>query len=129
MPTINRFEDIEAWQKGRELTRLLYQVTADPRFDRDRSLRDQLRRASVSILSNIAEGFERGGNREFRQFLSQAKGSSGGIKVQLYVALDAKMISEEQFDDLYSLATDVGRLVGGFVRYLSDSEIKGPKYR
>ena len=80
-------------------------------------------------MSNIAEGFERSGDKEFRQFLSLAKGSAGEVKAQLYVALDARFLSQEQFDQLYSLATETGRLIGGFMRYLTDSGYKGSKFK
>lgn len=82
VPSLERFEDIEAWKKARELTRLIYQVTQIGEFRRDFGLRDQLRRASVSIMSNIAEGFERGGDKEFTQFLALAKASAGEVRSQ-----------------------------------------------
>ena len=129
MAEIKKFEDIEAWQKGRELTRLIYAVTGSGDFARDFGLKDQMRRAAVSIMSNIAEGFDRGGNREFIQFLSVAKGSAAEVQAQLYVALDAGYINRDHFKNLYDLAGDVGRLIGGFMRYLSNSEHKGSKYR
>ena len=129
MAQINRFEDIEAWRKGRELARQIYQITSYESFSRDFGLRDQIRRAAVSILSNIAEGFERGGDREFRQFLSLAKGSTGELRAQLYVALDAGFVSQEQFEHLHALAVETGRLIAGFMRYLADSDLRGSKYR
>jgi four helix bundle protein len=129
MPTITRFEDIESWQKARELTREIYALTIQAPFSRDYSLRDQIRRASISVMSNIAEGFERDGNREFAQFLSTAKASVGEVKSHLYVALDVKWISEESFRRLYALAEDTSRLLGGFLRYLEDSALRGAKFR
>ena len=119
MAKIEKFEDIEAWQKARELTNAIYTVTKSGPFSRDFGLRDQIQRAAVSVMSNIAEGFERGGDIEFRRFLSIAKGSAGEIKAQLYVALDAGLIDKEQFDSLYEMATNTGNLIGGFMRYLS----------
>jgi four helix bundle protein len=83
MSTIERFEDIEAWKLARKLTSLIYEVSAARDFSRDFALRDQIRRASISIVSNIAEGFERDGDREFLQFLSVAKGSCGEVRAQL----------------------------------------------
>ncbi len=80
-------------------------------------------------MSNIAEGFERGGNREFIQFLAQAKGSAGEVKCQLYVALDAGFISSQEFEHCYGLAAESGRLVGGYMKYLGESEYKGSKYK
>ncbi len=121
MATINRFEDIDAWKKAREMARLIYRVTTTGQFARDFGLRDQIRRASVSVMSNIAEGFERGGDKEFRQFLAYAKGSAGEFKAQLYVALDAGYLPQEQFERLYVLATETGKLIGGLIRYLRGS--------
>ena len=86
MATIEKFEDIEAWQKARELTREVYAASNTWLFAKDYGLRDQIRRAAVSIMSNIAEGFERGGDKEFGQFIAQAKGSSAEVRAQLYVA-------------------------------------------
>ena len=122
-----RFEDIEAWRRERELTRRIYQVTSQATFSRDFALRDQMRRAAVSILSNIAEGFERGGDKEFRHFLSMAKGSAGELKAQLYVALDTGFLSQEEFDELYALAAETGRLIGGFMRYVTAPDVKNSK--
>lgn len=118
MATIERFEDIDAWKKARELTHRVYTVSNDGPFSRDFGLRDQMRRAAVSVMSNIAEGFERGGDVEFKRFLSIAKGSAGEVKAQLYVALDAALISRDQFDALFKMATETGNLIGGFMRYL-----------
>ena len=129
MATISKFEDIEAWRKGRELTRLVYRLSARGNFARDFALRDQMRRAAVSVLSNIGEGFERGGDKEFRQFLALAKGSTGELKAQLYVALDAGFLSQAEFDEAYAIATDTGRLIAGFMRYLGKSAVTGIKYR
>ena len=128
MGMIRKFEDIEAWQKAMELTRQIYTLSGSGQFARDFGLRDQIRRASVSIMSNIAEGFGRGGNREFIQFLSTAKGSASGVQAQLYVALDANHINGEQFQSLYALTQSVGNMIGGLIRYLNKSEIKGIKY-
>lgn len=126
---LQRFEDITAWKKARELTPAIYTVTANGALARDFGLRDQIRRASVSIVSNIAEGFDQDGNREFEHFLTLAKGSTGEVKAQLYVALDAGFLSEGEFDHLYALASETGQLIGGFIRYLRQSEYKGSKFR
>jgi four helix bundle protein len=112
MSAITRFEDLDAWQRGRELSRLVYRLSAQGEFARDFALRDQMRRAAVSVLSNIAEGFERDGDKEFRQFLSQAKGSVGEIKAQSYVALDAGFISQQQFREMHELTVRTGSLMG-----------------
>lgn len=128
MSGFQRFEDIEAWQKARELTKQIYALSNDGKFARDFGLRDQIRRASVSIMSNIAEGFGRGGNKEFMQFLSTAKGSASEVQAQLYVALDANYINQEQFKQLYDLTQSTGNMIGGLIRYLSKSDFKGVKY-
>ena len=124
---INRFEDIESWKKARLLTQQIYQVSVAGLFSRDYGLRDQIRRASVSIMSNIAEGFERDGNKEFAQFLSIAKGSVGEVKSQFYVALDAGFIDQVQFTNLYGQADETGKLIGGFRNYLQQSDFRGRK--
>lgn len=110
---IRRFEDLIAWQKARDLTKGVYLLTAATAFSKDFGLRDQIRRAAVSIMSNIAEGFERAGRAEFHQFLVIAKGSCGEVRSQLYVALDAGYVTREQFDKVRSEAEEVGRVIGG----------------
>jgi four helix bundle protein len=129
MAKIERFEDIEAWKKARELTKVIYELTSQGKIAADFSLRDQLRRASVSIMANIAEGFEREGNKEFRQFLAMAKGSVGEVKSLLYVALDAGLTSAEQFHRISTLADEASRLLAGFLRYLKASNKKGSKFQ
>ena len=129
MATFTKFEDIESWQKGRELTRRVYKVSTKPRFARDFGLRDQIRRASVSIMSNIAEGFDRSGRAEFIQFLATAKGSAAEVKCQLYVALDQTYIDEAEFNDLSTLAEETSRMIGGLMKYLRSSSYKGTKYK
>ena len=121
MALVTRFEDLEAWRQSRMLVRDIYAVTNYPRFSRDYGLRDQIRRAAVSIMSNIAEGFERGGAVEFRRFLAIAKGSAGEVRAQLYVALDSGLIDKAQFQKLHNQSDDVTRLIGGLMRYLSRS--------
>ena len=129
MVKITKFEDIESWKKAQRLTNQIYQTTATGEFVRDFSLKDQIRRASVSVLSNIAEGFERGGDKEFLQFLAIAKGSCGEVRAQLYVALDQGYLSPEVFDQLSKNATEVSQLLSGFIRYLKGSSLRGSKYR
>ena len=128
MATIQRFEDIEAWQQARELTQAIYKVSSGNEFGRDFGLRDQIRRACVSIMSNIAEGFERDGTGEFIQFLSIAKGSVGEVRAQLYVALDQNYVSQEVFDRLYAMTLHISRLVAGFIHYLRITPVRGTKY-
>ncbi|MBN1592882.1 MAG: four helix bundle protein [Candidatus Coatesbacteria bacterium] len=127
MAAIKRFEDIEAWQRARQLTREIYRITSEGDCTRDYCLRDQLRRSAVSIMSNIAEGFERGGNREFVQFLAVAKGSCGELRSQLYIALDQGYIDEQQFNEMSSGAIDIARMVSGLIRYLKESGKRGSK--
>ena len=119
MAKISKFEDIEAWQLAREMTKAIYAISNDGAFARDFGLRDQIRRASVSIMSNIAEGFERGGDREFFQFVSLAKGSSGEVRAQLYVALDAGYIDQQTFSRLSDMTTQINRMLAGLMKYLA----------
>ncbi len=119
---------IEAWQNARELTNYIYDITSSGAFSRDLALRTQIRRASISIISNIAEGFERGGNREFLHFLAIAKGSCGEVRSQLYIALDRKYISVESFDYVTEKTYQVSSKLAGFIRYLKKSKFKGNKF-
>ena len=129
MATFKAFEEIEAWQKARELTGKIYSVSNLGSFCKDFGLRDQIRKAAVSIMSNIAEGFERGGTKEFAQFLSVAKGSSGEVRSQLYVALDQDYIQGEAFEHLFRLTTETSRMIAGLMSYLRKSKLKGSKYK
>ena len=115
MVKISRFEDIEAWKKARELTKKIYEITAQGNLARDFALKDQLRRAAISIMANIAEGFEREGNKEFKQFLAMAKGSVGEVKAQIYVALDASLLDSHNFTEIMDLADETARLLAGFL--------------
>jgi four helix bundle protein len=116
--TFNRFEDIIAWQKARELTRLIYQETAAGGFEKDYGLRDQIRRAGVSIMANIAEGHGRLSDKEFANFLNIARGSAMEVKSHLYVALDLNLISKDKFDDLYARLDEVAKMIFGLIRHL-----------
>jgi four helix bundle protein len=129
MNKIEKFEDIIAWQKARELTKGVYKCTRTGEFARDYGLKDQIQRASVSAMANVAEGFERGGDKEFLQFLSTSKGSCGEVKSHLYVALDQGYIPTPAFDQLYGQASEVSRLLSGFMAYLRESNLRGRKYR
>ncbi len=113
---IERFEDFIAWQKARKLTADIYKVTSEGEFARDFSLKDQIRRAAVSSMSNLAEGFERGRPTEFHQFLSVAKGSCAEVRAQLYVALDVGYLTKPTFEALMVQATEVGKILGGLRR-------------
>src|SRR3954462_9109573 len=110
---ILKFEDIIAWQKARVLCAAVYRVTSEGTFAKDFPLRDQIRRAAISVMSNIAEGFERGKPSEFHQFLCIAKASCAELRSQLYTALDARHLTHAEFDALMQLAVEVGRVIGG----------------
>ena len=110
---IERFEDLIAWQKARSLTYIVYQVTRQGAFARDFGLSNQVQRSAVSIMSNLAEGFERSGLGEFHQFLSTAKSSCAEVRSQLYVALDVGYLSQVEFEQLLAQAEEVGRIIGG----------------
>jgi four helix bundle protein len=129
MTTIVGFEDLDAWKIARELTREIYRVTSGERFSRDFGLKDQIRKAAVSVMSNIAEGFERDGNREFVNFLSIGKGSAGEVRSQLYVALDQDYVNRDDFELIYSKAKESGRVIAGLANYLKQSDYQGTKFR
>lgn len=118
MPTITRFEEIEAWQTARELTRLVYSFTEEGKFSRDFGLKDQIRRASVSIMSNISEGFESHTQAQFIRYLGLAKASAGEVRSQLYVSHDLDYISQEQFTNAFAMAEKASRQLARFISYL-----------
>jgi len=111
MSKVEKFEDLIAWQKARELTKEIYRITCDGLFSKDYGLRDQIRRASVSIMSNIAEGFGRGSMNEFHQFLVVSKASCAEVQSQLYVALDVGYLDQTTFQSLSDNANEVGRII------------------
>ena len=129
MATFKKFEDIECWKKARELTRKTYKLSNQALFARDFGLKDQIRRASVSVMSNIAEGFDRSGTAEFIHFLAIAKGSAAEVRCQLYVAADLDYIKESELNDLGALAAETGRMIGGLMKYLRSTRHKGSKYK
>lgn len=118
MATFRSFEDIEAWRAARQLTREVYRVTRGRPFSRDHGLRDQLRRASVSVMANVAEGLERKSPRDFVRFLRIARGSASEVRSHLYVALDAEYIDQNTFDRLGGEARRITALLNGLIRYL-----------
>ena len=122
---VERFEDLIAWQKARLLTAEIYRVTSQGHFARDFGLRDQICRAAVSVMSNIAEGFERNRAAEFHEFLSIAKASCGEVRSQLYVALDAGYLNEDVFDAMRSRAEEVSRITGGLCASLAQRRSAG----
>ena len=130
---ITSFQDLIAWQKARTLTASIYKVTKKGEFSRDFGLKDQIRRAAVSVMSNIAEGFERGRPAEFHQFLSIAKGSCAELRSQLFVALDADYLVTSDFKKLMANAEEVGRIVGGLRagvqrKRTAQSSVLSPQY-
>ncbi len=129
MSTWQTFEDIDSWVKSRDLCREIYAVTKTGNFSRDFDLRSQIRKTAISAMSNIAEGFERSGTKEFIQFLAVAKGSLGEVMSQLYVAFDQNYLTESQFKQLYNLAAETSKLIGGLMKYLKNSSIKGSKFK
>ena len=129
MATFKRFEEIESWKRARKLTNRIYEVTKQGEFARDFALKDQVRRACVSIMSNIAEGHDRSGTGEFVQFLATAKGSAAEVRCQLYIAFDQGYITENEFTELGRTALENQSLIGGLMNYLRRSGYKGNKYR
>ena len=115
---IEKFEDLVAWQKSRELTKQIYRVTEKESFAKDFGLKNQIQRASVSIMSNIAEGFDRFRPNEFHQFLSIAKGSCAEVRSQLYVAFDIGYLQGDEFRNLKLLTEEVGKIINGLRPYI-----------
>lgn len=122
MTKIIRFEDIKAWQKARELTNNIYQISSKNEFEKDFTLKGQIRKASISIMLNTAEGFARKTDKEFKQFLIYAHGSCVEVQSALYVALDQKYISIKQFENLYSISAEISKMIINFSIYLSQRE-------
>lgn len=119
---IEKFEDIQAWQKARELVNRIYSTTNKGDFAKDYSLKDQLRRASISVMSNISEGYARQTDKEFAQFLYIALGSTAEVQSLLYAVQDLNYISKEEFDNIYELSSEVARLIAGFRKYLQRAQ-------
>lgn len=118
---IERFEDVQSWQAGRELARLVYAASRDVAFARDFGLRDQIQRAAGSVMHNVAEGFESGSDAEFVRYLKIARRSASEVQSQCYLALDLAYIDKECFDQIYAKATDVKRLINALIGYLNRS--------
>jgi four helix bundle protein len=129
MAVIQRFEDLIIWQKARELCKDVHRIANYELFSRDYKLRDQINASSGSIMDNIAEGYERNGNKEFIQFLYIAKGSCGETRSQLCRALDREYIHQEEFDVLYAKTDFLSKSIMNFIQYLQKSELKGSKYQ
>ena len=118
MTTAKRFEDLEVWRKAKELTNLVYKHSSDGAFARDFGLRDQMRRAAVSTMSNIAEGFESQTQAMFIKYPSYAKGSAGELRAQLYIARDQGYMTDEEFNTIFSLAEICSKQLARFIQYL-----------
>lgn len=129
MSTFKKFEEIVSWQKARELNKTLGKYIDEGRFNKSYKLISQIEGSAGSIMDNIAEGFERGGNREFIQFLYISKGSCGEFRSQLYRAADRGYLMESEFEELYGMAMEAIVLLQKLISYLEQSELKGPKYK
>jgi four helix bundle protein len=125
---IKRFEDLEVWQQARELSKVVYHITSSGPFSNDYRFRDQIRASSGSAMDNIAEGYERDGNKEFFQFLSIAKGSTGEVRSQSYRAFDCTYINQEKLDDLLERTDSLSRKIYNLMLHLKRSDINGLKY-
>lgn len=127
--TIPGFEDLEIWQDARELCKMIRKLSMREPFNHDFRFRDQINSSSGSIMDNIAEGFERGGKKEFIQFLSISKGSCGETRSQAYRAFDASFINQEDLNDLLDRTKKLGIKIGNFINYLKNSPYQGTKYK
>jgi four helix bundle protein len=129
MGTIKKFEELEVWKKSMTLTNIVYSLTKQSEFCKDYYLANQLRKTSISIASNIAEGFERDGNRELINFLYIAKGSCGELRCQLNIAYNQNYLNQEQFQESHNMAMQISISLNKFIIYLKESDIKGIKYK
>ena len=129
MATVQCFEDLKIWKMAREFCLDIIRITGYEQFSKDYKLKDQIKASSGSIMDNIAEGFERGGNKEFIQFLAISKGSSGEARSQLHRAFDNQYIQEEEYHLLCQKAKDISKSISALITYLKQSEMKGTKYK
>jgi four helix bundle protein len=125
---VKNFEDLNVWKQARQLTQEVYRLTKTEKFLKDFGLRDQIRRAAISVMSNIAEGFERGGNQEFVQFLYVAKASCGEVRSQLYVSLDQGYATANESEKLIQLFRRLSSMISNLITYLRESDMKGEKF-
>ncbi len=129
MSKIRRFEDIEVWQKAREICKLVEELFKTTNLSNNFALRNQMERSSGSIMDNIAEGFGRSGNKEFQNFLSYSKGSCTELKSQIYRCYDKELITQKQYDNLLVLLEEEINKIGAFMYYLRNSDFKGQKFK
>jgi len=128
MATIKHFEDLEIWKMSRILCDEIYNIITKTELKNDYKLKEQINGSSGSVMDNIAEGFERNGNKEFRQFLSISKGSCGETRSQLYRVYDRNYIDQDKFNQLKELTLELGNKIGSFIKYLNNTEYKGSKF-
>lgn len=128
MATVKHFKDLEIWKMSRVLCNEIHTITINTSLKNDYKLKEQINGSSGSVMDNIAEGFERNGNKEFRQFLSIAKGSCGETQSQLFRILDRNYIEKKKFDELIELTIEIGKKIGSFINYLNNTEYKGHKF-
>jgi four helix bundle protein len=129
MAKVQRFEDFKVWKNARKAVNRIFDVTDKGFFVRDFGFKNQVRDAGISIMSNIGEGYERDGDKEFIQFLSYAKGSAGEVRSQLYIALDRGYITQKEFDEIYDILIQESKMLRGFIEYLKKSNYTGKKYK
>ena len=129
MGNAKKFEDLEVWKKARELAKRIYSVTNSDKFRHEFTLINQMKRSSGSIMDNIAEGFDRDGSKEFKQFLSIAKGSVAELKSQLYRCFDQDNLNQNTFSELYCHCDEVSKMLSGLIKFLKDTGYKGLKYK
>ena len=129
MATIRKFEDLEIWQRSHKLCKKIYLILQYEDLAKDYKLKDQINGSSGSIMDNIAEGFDRGGNKEFKTFLSYSKGSCSELKSQLYRALDREYITQQEFDPLYEELAELSKMIASFMYYLGKNDYAGNKFK
>lgn len=129
MPTIKQFEKLAVWQSARKLVNQVYEITRNSDFARDFALRDQIRKAAISVMSNIAEGFDAGYDGEFIRFLGYSFRSAAEVQSQLYTARDQNYLEKGEFESVYDQAVDVRKQIRGLVAYLTESKRKGRQIR
>jgi four helix bundle protein len=129
MSSVQQFEDLEIWQKARDLAKEINSIAQNSPLNKDYALKDQIQRSAGSVMDNIAEGFERGGRQEFIQFLAIAKGSCGEVRSQLHRAIDNSYINNELFESLYNKCISISKMISNLIEYLKKTDYKGIKYK